>query len=131
MNAKICTNIEQSKKLIELEINVNTADMHWDFQQDGYVLIAAELGYYHNDSEIPCWSLTALLELMPKSISEDSCASVYKLSMWPTWKPGNWMAIYSMDYEVLKSFEASTPLDAVFEMVCWLLEQGYIKTDKV
>lgn len=27
---KICTNIEQSKKLIELGIDVNTADMFWD-----------------------------------------------------------------------------------------------------
>jgi hypothetical protein len=27
---KICTSIEQSKKLIELGIDVNTADMFWD-----------------------------------------------------------------------------------------------------
>lgn len=27
---KICTSIEQSKKLIELGIDINTADMFWD-----------------------------------------------------------------------------------------------------
>lgn len=27
---KICTSIEQSKKLIELGIDVNTADMFWN-----------------------------------------------------------------------------------------------------
>jgi hypothetical protein len=27
---KICTSIEQSKKLIELGLDVNTADMFWD-----------------------------------------------------------------------------------------------------
>ena len=65
---RICTTVEQSKKLIELGLDVETADMYWDFQPDGYVLIASELGYYHNESEIPAWSLVALLELLPKEI---------------------------------------------------------------
>lgn len=30
MKNKICTSLEQSQKLIELGIDVNTADMFWD-----------------------------------------------------------------------------------------------------
>lgn len=30
MNTKICTSIEQSKKLVELGIDINTADMYWE-----------------------------------------------------------------------------------------------------
>ena len=32
---KICTSIEQSKKLIELGIDVNTADMYYDVNSYG------------------------------------------------------------------------------------------------
>ena len=31
---KICTTIEQSKKLIELGIDVRTADMHWQYIEE-------------------------------------------------------------------------------------------------
>ena len=32
------------------------------------------------------------------------------------------------DYELdIKTFSSEHPIDAVFEMVCWLLEQGFIK----
>ena len=31
--SKICTSIEQSKKLIELGIDVNTADMYWSMEE--------------------------------------------------------------------------------------------------
>lgn len=31
---KICTSIEQSKKLIELGIDINTADFMWEYNPD-------------------------------------------------------------------------------------------------
>ena len=86
---KICTSIEQSQKLIDLGIDINTADMRYgyiapyDFSDRMY-----EGGYdptpYHKDffiknpmfsmeeydGELYAWSLTALLNIIPKRIKD-------------------------------------------------------------
>ena len=70
--AKICTSIEQSKKLIELGIDINTADMYYDVNSYGIqgkpeVVIGKVCS-----KDIPAWSLTALIGLMPKfSLEKD------------------------------------------------------------
>lgn len=67
---KICTSIEQSKKLIELGISVNTADMFWDMAEPDKrrkPLVGPISDYYDmEDWAVPAWSLSALLDLMPK-----------------------------------------------------------------
>lgn len=70
---KICTSIEQSKKLIELGIDVNTADMC-------YRIVAYNPNDTHVyqpycfvgtlESDIPAWSLSALLGIIPKRIKD-------------------------------------------------------------
>ena len=68
---KICTTIEQSQKLIELGIDVNTADMMWDdwsLIDEGWKL---SVGYYPEIEKdygrkcYPAWSLSALLSILP------------------------------------------------------------------
>jgi len=63
---KICTSIEQSKKLIELGIDVKTADMFLaingtlpvvsKYIDDGFVTAV--------DGAVPCWSLAALMNII-------------------------------------------------------------------
>ena len=77
---KICTSIKQSKTLIELGIDVNTADMcyyydhnwsneHikipkiWDNNYEKFIPESEE-------DDIPAWSLMALLNIIPKRIKE-------------------------------------------------------------
>ena len=113
MKTKICTDVEQSKKLIELGIDLDTSDMYWDFQIDGYVLISYELGYYHNDSEIPAWSLSALLNLLPLSTTLD-----HEINGW----------YCNINYDIVNIKEGykdytiicDNPIDAAFEMICWI-----------
>ena len=79
---KICTSIEQSQKLIELGIDVNTADMYWlnryiDLIETKYELLVVDRSNKHIDffnsyaiaveegEIIPCWSLSALFDIMP------------------------------------------------------------------
>ena len=77
---KICTSIEQSKKLLELGVDVNTADMYYE---EVCNLSKAIIGNYilHNqcmeDKDYkklsnpvlsPAWSLTALLDVLPKNL---------------------------------------------------------------
>ena len=67
---KICTDINQSMKLIELGLDVNTSDMYYPNRTDIQYQGALPIGMKHGNSllaqEIPAWSLSALLDLMPK-----------------------------------------------------------------
>lgn len=122
---KICTDIEQSKKLIELGIDVNTADMLWTYDFtvndiNGLNIISEQFNPEEND--ILAWSLSALLDILAKetrNIDEDGyiVLSSYK---------GNWWNISSINCVDEEIKESNSPLDAAFEMVCRLLENKKI-----
>ena len=68
---KICTSLEQSKKLIELGIDVNTADMHWQYIEEDngqlqWFCFPKDFSINQYDS-IPCWSLIALINVLPSA----------------------------------------------------------------
>ena len=118
MNKK-CTSIEQSKKLLELGINPESADMHYNRENGiGYSLsvIPFKVFYkvtYNPDGIQPAWSLTALLELMPNNYIELT-------------KDGG---MYRMKAEQrYYSCLVENPVDAAFEMIVYLIEKGHIKT---
>lgn len=128
---QICTTVEQSKKLIELGLDIETSDMYWDFQETGYILIADELGYYHNDSEIPAWSLAALFELLPKEIEfySDECEFIPLLSRYYDDKS---KFICNYDNGACEHwYIEDSPVDAVYNMLVWTIEYGYFKTNKI
>lgn len=68
---KICTSIEQSKKLIELGIDVNTADMYWDYDFGKYEDWSKVMDEMFDYTCIPAWSLSALLDLLPQSVEDE------------------------------------------------------------
>lgn len=103
---KICTTIEQSKKLTELGLSRETSDMfYWcgtDLRIGGYKA-------QDKDTDISAWSLSALLELMPPI---DHLKPMIDLE-------GN--SIYYSGHDA-PCTEGSTLMDAAFEMICWLLK---------
>jgi len=125
--SKICTSTEQSKKLIELGIDVNTADMvilheepyeTSDSKFDGLhqVLCVPFKNYdkewrrkYKNISYFPAWSLSALLGLIPTGYALDcERENMYFI----THKLGG----------LQERFD--NPLDAAFEVIVWLKENN-------
>ena len=81
---KICTSIEQSKKLVELGIDVNTADMYYQYFKSYSPSNGVTTGHcdipiigswkeHHisipdpamYNADIPAWSLSALLKIIP------------------------------------------------------------------
>ena len=139
------TTIEQSKKLVELGLSPDTADMFYsrrptgkseysvfpDFKPEGRLEVFTKV-------DLPCWSLGALIELMPKIISvpvDERSAYFYSLE----WQFANdnslryiatnrgkcLIDIYS-DHDT----RGKSLIETAFEMVCWLLENGYIKKEK-
>lgn len=117
---KICTSIEQSKKLIELGLDVKTADMMWDdwrLIDEGWKL---NVGYYPEIEQdygrkcYPAWSLTALLGLLPKGFILMDAQS--EADLYSVWVPG-----FNDSH-----FWKDNMVDATFEMVCWLKENNKI-----
>lgn len=113
---KICTSFKQSKKLIELGIDINTADMHystWTILNEGEYILSPnqgetieELQEDYGNQVIPAWSLSALLKLMPNF-------NMFKRTIECRIETTNHLIDKACD-----------PIDAAFEMVVWLKENG-------
>ena len=71
---KICTSIEQSKKLIESGIDKTTSDMHYDKGSlENYYSPIPLIGKYSEiHDQFPCWSLAALLNVLPSATLDSS-----------------------------------------------------------
>jgi len=123
MENKICTTIEQSKKLIELGLDVNTADMHWQYieEDDGQLqwFCFPKDFSINKEKSLVAWSLSALFGLLPQNVQFDKNKDCYVCSL------------FDEDNHFLQDAIADNPLNAVYSMVVYLLENGYIKTEKL
>ena len=132
---KICTTIEQSEKLIELGIDVKTADMvylrtYLGEERDYILLIDSYPEEYTEkgdgslipvyDEHIPAWSVTALFGVLPKiGAHEPMLRKMYYISE-PTER-------YICQYSLTDmTSEYDNPVDACYEMIVWLKENGKI-----
>lgn len=105
------TTIEQSEKLLSLGLDPNTADMCWCKEADG-------CDYIYSRSTAPseerfAWSLAALLEIIPEDNNLEH----------------DWEGWY-ITYKNHSTEDHNAPIDAAFEIICWLIEQGHIKVNK-
>ena len=141
---KICTSLEQSKKLIELGIDVNTADMRYgyiapydfsDRMYDGgydkvpypkdFLKKNPDFSENQYDGELPAWSLSALLELMPSYLFEFERG--IDLNIYPNINGKAWHCSYmpntieNMKTDKFKQITHGDSLvDAAYDMVVWL-----------
>ena len=113
---KSYTDFEQSKKLAEILPLKKSADMRFCFSHklDGritghYPMIGREPSL----GTVPCWSLAALLDILPKGVS------LLKNSYDETY------AIINIDFENedVKIEWYNSPIDACYEMIIKLHEQ--------
>ena len=140
----IATSLQQSRHLLELGLDPATADMRYVyFDETDYGLeIANEfddtINKFFNAVTISAWSLSALLEVMPISITEEGIKCNLDISprgIFSThsgtsdWKIGYYGKDYSSPTHgaTLASYIKHNIIDAAYEMACWLLEQGLIK----
>ena len=119
---KICTDIDQSKKLTELGIDINTADIIYNILDISYIRHDAPIDKYH----MPAWSFSALEGLMPFQIIENNQRyGFYQVKGFN--KQGE---TYRFGYKTNNDsflFETSwynDVIDAAFDMVCWLKENN-------
>lgn len=135
---KICTDVKQSKKLIQLGIDVNTADMHystWTILNGNFILspnqgeTIEKLQKDYGNQIIPAWSLSALLELIPPYLGEfkDGIDFGFSKAMNGKWYSAHYIQLDNSGLATFtKTVTGDTAIDAVFEMVCWLKENKKI-----
>ena len=125
---KAYTDLEQSKKLSEF-LPLETADMYWEYDFTEHECVIKVMDKHFDDTCIPAWSLSALLELIPPYLGEFSEGIDFEFSKSMN---GKW---YSARYIQLSDDKAitfnkvvtgDTAVDAAFEMVVWLKENNKI-----
>jgi hypothetical protein len=143
MNTKICTDIEQSKKLIKLGLDVNTADMchRFTWSNGSFILLAcAEKAREPITGDIPAWSLAALLGFIKSEIYGKNVYGktvTYKVEF-RKYKFADDIDLYQIAYgsiqfdvdgqfsfkDMVHTDEKENLIDAAFEMICWLKENN-------
>ena len=136
---KICTDINQSKKLIELGIPKNTADMFYadivindEHKYNLHPLESYGFKTFKDTKEresaklkfIPAWSLSALLKMFPNGVWYNNYYTVPILL--PQIK-NKWICrLYNPENDTDITYIKDNPFDAVFEMIVWLKENNII-----
>ena len=128
---KICTSLEQSKKLIELGIDVTTADMYY-MNGTKHVLVIPnyETDFFNlQEDDVPAWSLSALLELIPPYLGElgDGIDFNFAKTINSKWYAAQYIQIDNSGLATFpKTVIGDTSVDAAFKMVVWLKENNKI-----
>ena len=131
------TTIEQSKKLAEI-LPIESADMeylleHWIDEKtgrhkEGYCeipVVKVDDDYPLQPITLPCWSLAALLDILPDEITDDG--DVYRNMFFHL--KGKYIIQYprlTTLWPSLLSVEAYNPVDACYEMIIKLNAQNLI-----
>ena len=111
--SNIATTIVQSKHLLELGLSPDSADMVWTTANpDLPMLLAYPIEDCNSwNDKVPAWSLSALLEVM-----KEHCPELLFLEAY-------W---YCRCMQVESEY-CDDPITAVYDVLCWLLERGFIK----
>lgn len=138
--SKICTDIPQSKILAEI-LSIESADMHYvrkthDFMGNPVDGKWSEPKYGNLNSKyanyivqnfasyekIPCWSLAALFELLPKEINV--LRTIYSTNIHT--KNEKWLVDYKCNNEEFVGVYSSSLVDACYEMILKLKEKNLL-----
>ena len=118
--AKIATDIEQSKKLAKF-LPLESADMRWTSFDEKWDAYLGAPNPYAIKKEIPCWSLVALLSVLPKYIGGYSKCLYYD--------GGNYYCGYMDGGDFMLTIEetnADNPIDTCVKMIIKLYENNLL-----
>lgn len=115
---KAYTNLEQSRILAEI-LPIDSADMKYPYFGDGQYGETALFGEpieFSGGKDIPCWSLTALIELMGECRMERT----------PLDQSGAFTHSFVDDYFNIRTYEEYDIVDAAVEMILKLKEKDLL-----
>ena len=129
---KSFTSLEQSKKLAEI-LPLKSADLSWYKETEMFPFELHTLPYSRHfvrndggDELIPCWTVAAIIELLPYDIKG------HNLAIYKSYCPNEKNFAYELSYEgdfsdyelsILASTSSIELIDACYEMILKLHEQ--------
>lgn len=156
--SKQCLDIEQMHHLKDLGVDTSKAsmvllwkddegnEMDWDEVQDELIhpdpmemfkeLYDAETGNYDHSYRKYCgvFTLQDIFDLLPSTISVETTDEIneYWLEFGVSERDKSyWFVQYrSIEDSIYVIRENESLIDAAYEMLCWCIENGYIKTNK-
>ena len=141
---KSYTDLNQSKKLVEI-LPLESADMHYNnvsIKGINYVdEYRAELMEYNRAIKVlskytinplfeivPCWSLAALLQVLPLGIYDEFDGCDYELEINMIDKMPRYIRLGDIYHSQFPyDFEKDTLLDNIVESIIWLNDNNYFK----
>ena len=122
---KSYTDIEQSKKLAKI-LPIESADMGWYYSRDpNAARNQMWVGTKAENADIPCWSLSALIQVLPITIVDswtDYCLMLDIKAKMPRYvKYGD---VYHPEFPW--DFKKQSLLDSVVESIFWLHNNNYL-----
>ena len=132
MKHQIATNHDQSKRLLACGVDLKSADMtlsHYDNHVNLLMATPNHCGCF-NEKDTPAWSLSALLELLPRKINDPDLETTLVLS--PSRYSKGWIIEY-IDGDVsdtLHSFRGFSLIEGCVLMIEWLTANGYTLNTK-
>lgn len=123
--------VEQMKHLQELGLDTSDASMHWQFlpTADSIINGADEIekepclfvSQPNMEHEYPTYTLQDILDKLPCFIG-NQVLTIQKLA-------DSYSCLYIEPYtrSMIKITESKEPIDAAYDMLCWCIENGYVK----
>lgn len=124
---KAYTDLEQSKKLAEF-LPIESADM---FYRDNGIDVKLMWEHVAPKVTTPCWSLAALLNILPETIEDEWSGYDLKIDM--IYKRPEYIRLGDCYHSDFPSWDWNNEelLDNIVEAVIWLNNNGYLRNEKL
>lgn len=139
MKSKQVLSIEQMKHLQELGLDTSDASMYWtrvshgsriDDKLKGKWFLSLQKEFqtcgFMSYETTPTYTLQDILDKLPKRIETED----YEFELYIYYHE-NGVSVFYDDGDItqLAFFSKPTLLESAYEMLCWCIEKGYIKTN--
>lgn len=134
MKSKQVLSIEQMKHLQELGLDTSDASMHWQYLPTADAIINGTdeieeepclfVSQPNMKHEYPAYTLQDILDKLPKRIETED----YEFELYIYYHE-NGVSVFYDDGDItqLAFFSKPTLLESAYEMLCWCIENGYVK----
>lgn len=124
---KAYTDKEESRILLKLGFPAESADMYYsvyDTIHASTLYSPCKEEYFNSNNFVPCWSLAALLELMPKDIYVNDKHYVFEVDFYEGYYSVLYVNLYDSEtlfQNIMKSF-----VEVLFLTICILKKNKYV-----
>lgn len=127
-NSQTCTTKEQSERLLDLGLKMETADMYYlNFGVMGLIPFVRDDKHHLEEDDIPAWPLHRLMELIPLNL-RDKKGYTYNFLI----EDDNTISYYyfgEQSWYCTKYWGKDNLYDNFIDCIEWLIKEGYFNKE--